>query len=302
MKSVTFQAGQSSVMVGTASTGSGHCLNGDSRSSGRSGFPPVFPRPFSDMGASSLDKEAVGADTSSKFFDGMLESENVAPIPFWKRALDLTLVLLTLPLWLPLMMVITVFIKIASPGPVFYRQSRVGFRGKRFMLYKFRSMQVNAATTMHESHLEQLMSQNIPMTKLDAADRRIIWGGRTLRAIGLDELPQLINVIWGEMSLVGPRPCTVLEFNRYLPSQKARVNVLPGLTGYWQVNGKNRTTFNEMIEMDLLYGRKMSLALDLAIICWTLPALWRQASDLAWARTLRGSSKHRAPIQISPLS
>ena len=111
------------------------------------------------------------------------------------------------------------------------------------------------------------MQTNCPMTKLDCrGDARLIRGGRILRALGLDELPQLFNVIRGEMSLVGPRPCTPHEFDRYLPEQKLRVNAPPGLTGYWQVNGKNKTCFSRMIEMDIFYAAHMSLKMDLSII------------------------------------
>jgi lipopolysaccharide/colanic/teichoic acid biosynthesis glycosyltransferase len=112
------------------------------------------------------------------------------------------------------------------------------------------------------------------MTKLDASgDPRIIPGGRILRAMGLDELPQLFNVLRGEMSLVGPRPCTPYEFQRFQAWQQERVNAAPGLTGYWQVNGKNKTTFTEMINMDIFYTKKMSLWLDLSIILRTVPAV-----------------------------
>ena len=145
------------------------------------------------------------------------------------------------------------------------------------MLFKFRTMKVNVETESHERHLEQLINDNRPMTKLDAAgDPRIIRGGRLLRAAGLDELPQLLNVLSGEMSLVGPRPCTPSEFQRYQPWQKARVNAPPGLTGYWQVNGKNKTTFTEMINLDIFYAKNMSLWLDLAIIARTMPAIVAQ--------------------------
>src|SRR5207244_11003909 len=139
--------------------------------------------------------------------------------------------------------------------------------GKRFMIFKFRSMKVNAEAQSHQQHLESLMRANSPMTKLDASgDLRLIAGGRIMRAGGLDELPQIFNVLGGEMSLVGPRPCFPHEFERYEPWQRARVNAPPGLTGYWQVNGKNRTTFSEMIEMDILYSKKMSVWLDLTIM------------------------------------
>jgi lipopolysaccharide/colanic/teichoic acid biosynthesis glycosyltransferase len=111
------------------------------------------------------------------------------------------------------------------------------------------------------------------MTKLDSGDPRIIAGGRILRALGLDELPQLFNVLRGDMSLVGPRPCTPYEFQRYKDWQQERVNALPGLTGYWQVKGKNKTTFTEMVQMDIWYTRNLSPWLDLAIMVRTLPAI-----------------------------
>jgi lipopolysaccharide/colanic/teichoic acid biosynthesis glycosyltransferase len=204
----------------------------------------------------------------------------VAPgeIPGWKRILDVTCILISLPFWLPVVIVVALWIKIVSPGPIFFRQERVGYRGKRFMILKFRTMKVNVETQSHERHLEQLMKADCPMIKLDASgDPRIIRGGRILRALALDELPQLLNVLRGEMSLVGPRPCTPHEFKHYVGWQQERVNAPPGLTGYWQVNGKNKTTFSEMIRMDIFYAKNMSLLLDLAIILRTLPAVMAQA-------------------------
>jgi exopolysaccharide production protein ExoY len=185
-----------------------------------------------------------------------------------------------MPFWLPVVIFLTLWIKFASPGPIFFRQERVGHRGKRFMILKFRTMKVNVETQSHERYLEQLIHANRPMTKLDAAgDPRIIPGGRILRATGLDELPQLFNVFRGDMSLVGPRPCTPHEFSRYLPWQQERVNAAPGLTGYWQVNGKNKTTFTEMINMDIFYTKNMSLWLDLTIMFKTFPAVMAQVTE-----------------------
>jgi exopolysaccharide production protein ExoY len=199
--------------------------------------------------------------------------------PLWKRLLDLLLVLLTMCIWLPLMVLTMCLIKVASPGPAFYRQRRIGFRGRPFMIFKFRSMKVNAETQTHEEYVEKLIQTESPLTKLDADDPRLISFGRFLRSTGLDELPQLFNVLRGEMSLVGPRPCTEREFGCFLPWQKARVQAPPGLTGYWQVNGKNKTTFNQMMRMDLHYAREMSLWLDLSIICKTFPAIVEQTLD-----------------------
>jgi exopolysaccharide production protein ExoY len=197
--------------------------------------------------------------------------------PQWKYILDLTCILVSLPIWLPLFIALALWIKISSPGPIFFRQERIGYRGKRFMIFKFRTMKVNVETQSHERHLDQLIQADCPMTKLDASgDPRIISGGRILRAIGLDELPQIFNVLRREMSLVGPRPCTPHEFERYQPWQQERVNAAPGLTGYWQVNGKNKTTFTQMVRMDIHYARSMSLWLDLAILFKTIPAVTTQ--------------------------
>jgi lipopolysaccharide/colanic/teichoic acid biosynthesis glycosyltransferase len=190
--------------------------------------------------------------------------------PGWKSGLDITCILLTLPVWLPLMILLMVVTRIASPGPIFYRQERIGFGGRHFFIWKFRTMKLSAETEAHERHLEKLIRIDCPMTKLDAyGDPRLAPFGRILRASGLDELPQIFNVLCGEMSLVGPRPCTPNEFAHYQPWQRERVNGLPGLTGYWQVNGKNKTTFNEMIAMDLFYLRSMSVLLDLKIMLKT---------------------------------
>jgi len=171
-------------------------------------------------------------------------------------------------------------IRFISPGPIFYRQERVGYRRNRFMIFKFRTMHVNTETRTHEEYFAHLMRVDRPMAKLDGkGDSRLIACGRLLRASGLDELPQIFNVLRGEMSLVGPRPCLPHEFERYEPWQRKRVYALPGLTGYWQVNGKNKTTFKEMIAMDVFYSRNMSIWLDLSIILKTVPVLIGQALE-----------------------
>jgi exopolysaccharide production protein ExoY len=224
---------------------------------------------------------SIGSETppAAQVDEGSVRQITVR-IPRWKRILDLVLVFLSLPLWLPLMTLVMLLIKVGSPGPIFYRQERVGYRRKLFMIFKFRSMQVNAETGSHERHLANLMGDNTPMTKLDAAgDPRLIPLGRLFRASGLDELPQIFNVIRGDMSLVGPRPCLPYEFQRYAPWQQERVNAAPGLTGYWQVNGKNKTTFGEMIDMDIFYSKNMSFCLDVTIILKTVPAIIQQVLE-----------------------
>ena len=206
---------------------------------------------------------------------------DLARIPGWKRALDISLIILTFPLLLPLALIIAGLIRVVSSGPVLFKQERVGYRGSRFMCFKFRTMVVNADATVHQGHLNHLMSSNVPMVKMDAqGDPRIIPFGPLLRSSGLDELPQLINVLRGEMSLVGPRPCMAYEYDRYLPWQKERFNTVPGLTGLWQVSGKNRTTFVEMVRLDIVYARNQTFWLDLKIVLKTIPALIGQMRDI----------------------
>jgi lipopolysaccharide/colanic/teichoic acid biosynthesis glycosyltransferase len=138
-------------------------------------------------------------------------------------------------------------------------------------------MFVGAETTAHQGYLQHLMKSGAPMVKLDArGDSRIIPFGVLLRSSGLDELPQLINVLRGEMSMVGPRPCLAYECEDYLPWQWERFNTLPGLTGLWQVSGKNQTTFAEMMQLDISYAREKTLWLDLMIILKTVPAILGQ--------------------------
>jgi lipopolysaccharide/colanic/teichoic acid biosynthesis glycosyltransferase len=192
----------------------------------------------------------------------------------WKRGLDILLVLAALPFLLPLMLSIAVLIWIVSDGPILFRQERVGHLGRRFMCFKFRTMIAGTDTSIHQGHLHRLISSREPMVKMDVkGDPRIIPLGVLLRSSGLDELPQIINVLRGEMSLVGPRPCLPYELDKYLPWQQERFNTLPGLTGLWQVSGKNRTTFDEMIQLDIDYARGKTLWFDLKIIFKTIPAL-----------------------------
>jgi lipopolysaccharide/colanic/teichoic acid biosynthesis glycosyltransferase len=153
--------------------------------------------------------------------------------------------------------------------------------GKQFRCLKFRTMAVNADSGVHQRHFQQLMSSNQLMRKLDGVgDSRLISGGLWLRCLGIDELPQLINVLRGEMSLVGPRPCVPYEYEMFQPRHRQRCETLPGLTGLWQVNGKNRTTFEKMIELDLAYVEKKSFFLDLKIMVCTVPAILLQVWDL----------------------
>jgi lipopolysaccharide/colanic/teichoic acid biosynthesis glycosyltransferase len=217
-------------------------------------------------------------------------SSKADPYLRWKRMLDVLLILLALPFLIPLALFIALLIRSVSTGPVLFKQERVGHQGRRFMCFKFRTMFVDADTNLHQGHLHQLMNSNTPMLKMDAkGDPRIIPFGVLLRASGLDELPQLINVLRGEMSLVGPRPCLPYEYDKYLPWQRERFETMPGLTGLWQVSGKNKTTFVEMIQLDIRYAKNKTLGWDLKIILMTIPALVIQMLETRQAR--RASSR-----------
>ena len=220
-------------------------------------------------------------------------------IPAWKRTLDVALVLLILPIVVFLASIVYCWIKAVSPGPVLFRQTRMGRNGKPFTIYKFRSMKLQAPTQVHEAHVEHLIKSNMPMTKLDMmGDSRLIKGGCLIRTSGLDELPQLIHVLTGEMSLVGPRPCLLREFELYEPSQRHRFSVQPGLTGKWQVSRTATTTFSEMVRMDDDYVNQLSPLTDLKIILKTPLALLMQMKTCGNSKSQRfdtqPSSRRRA--------
>lgn len=219
-----------------------------------------------------------------KIFNNRLSDKNTLServwIPTWKRVFDISLIILVLPLLMPLVLAIAVIIRIVSKGPILFKQERMGRDGQKFLCYKFRTMHVGATSVSHADHLLRLIQSDAPMTKMDAkGDSRIIPFGVILRATGMDELPQLINVLRGEMSIVGPRPCLPYEYQHYLPWQYERCSVAPGLTGLWQVSGKNKTTFSQMIQFDIDYARQRSLMLDLKIIFKTFPVLLNQVSE-----------------------
>jgi lipopolysaccharide/colanic/teichoic acid biosynthesis glycosyltransferase len=216
--------------------------------------------------------------------------QQAPPLLAWKRSLDLAIVVLMAPGLLLLAAGVALVVICGSRGPVLFRQRRVGYKGRQFTCYKFRTMQVDADSASHQGHTRHLMKNEVPMTKLDArSDPRLIPLGGMLRATGLDELPQLINVVRGEMSIVGPRPCIPYEYELYEPWQRRRFDAVPGLTGLWQVSGKNRTTFKEMIRLDIEYSERSSLWLDLKIILKTLPALWSQCLDIRAAKRKQAS-------------
>jgi exopolysaccharide biosynthesis polyprenyl glycosylphosphotransferase len=193
-----------------------------------------------------------------------------APVSWLKRAFDLffgTLIAIGIA---PIVLAIALAIKLDSPGSVFYAQERVGKDGARFRMWKFRSMRQDA-----DRLLEELRAKNEasgPLFKM-RHDPRVTRVGRLLRRSSLDELPQLFNVLLGEMSLVGPRPPVPSEVAQYEDWQHGRLRAVPGMTGLWQVSGRSDVPFHDMVRLDLHYIRNWSLWLDLEIILRTIPAV-----------------------------
>ncbi len=198
----------------------------------------------------------------------------VVPSPAWaswqrvaKRALDITVAAALLVLAAPLMLLVAVAIKLDSPGPVIFRQRRVGKDGRLFTFYKFRGMVADAEARLHEvAHLNEVDG---PIFK-SRRDPRVTRVGRVLRRTSLDELPQLWNVLRGDMSLVGPRPPLPTEVAQYEPWQRDRLLAPGGITGLWQVSGRNLLGFEDMVRLDLEYITRWSLWLDLVILARTV--------------------------------
>ncbi len=197
----------------------------------------------------------------------------------YKRALDITVTVLLLPLLLLVSVVVAVLIRLDSEGPVLFKQKRVGRNGVEFYMYKFRSMYVNADETVHRQAIKLYMNgealnngSSKHIYKL-AADSRVTRIGRFIRKTSIDELPQFINVLRGEMSLVGPRPPTSYEVEDYTSQSLLRLCGKPGLTGPWQVYGRSCVPFADMVEMDIDYLRRQSIWLDIKLIVLTLPVM-----------------------------
>jgi exopolysaccharide biosynthesis polyprenyl glycosylphosphotransferase len=187
-----------------------------------------------------------------------------------KRFIDILIASFVLVASSPLLLVVAATIKLTSRGPVIFHQERAGFHGRRFRMHKFRTM-VRAAEDLRD----QLIHRNEmsgPVFKV-SDDPRLTSVGRILRRMSLDELPQLVNVVKGEMSLVGPRPLPLYEARRIKDAQRRRLAVRPGITGLWQVSGRNTVDFEEWMQMDLLYVDQWSLLLDLKILVRTIPAV-----------------------------
>ena len=203
---------------------------------------------------------------------------------FVKRVSDILISVAALTVTAPLLAAIAIWIKLDSKGDVFFRQERVGMDWRVFLCYKFRSMHADADERVHREAYQRNIAgdesanagdDDAPVYGKVKNDPRVTRAGRLLRRTSLDELPQLFNVLFGDMSVVGPRPPIAYEVEAYEPWQRKRLDMKPGITGLWQVSGRNRLTFEEMVRTDLFYIENWSLWLDLKIILLTLPAVWR---------------------------
>ena len=187
-----------------------------------------------------------------------------------KRIFDLGVSLAGLVLLIPIMPLIAVMIKLDTPGPVFFKQDRVGKNGKPFKFYKFRSMRQDADSRKQE--LEALNEKDGPIFKV-RTDPRITSVGKFLRRSSLDEIPQIFNVIRGDMSIVGPRPPLPSEVESYQPWHLRRLDVTPGITCFWQISGRSHLSFNEWMRLDMEYIKHRSFKTDLTIFLKTIPAV-----------------------------
>ncbi|MGV8084608.1 MAG: sugar transferase, partial [Coriobacteriia bacterium] len=195
-----------------------------------------------------------------------------------KRSMDVVLSAMLLILLSPLMLITALFIKLDSPGPVLFRQVRGGLNGKPFRIFKFRSMHMDASPELHKKYVARLIKENLTPEQVNGNgnhslkmenDPRVTRVGKFIRKSSIDELPQLINVLRGDMSMIGPRPDVPYAVEYYQEWHKRRLECLPGLTGWWQVRGRNRVSYDDMIRMDLYYIDHMSFWLDVKIILLT---------------------------------
>ena len=207
----------------------------------------------------------------------------VSLYPIAKRVLDIVLASGALVILFPLMVLIAIAVKLDSPGPAIFRQTRVGRWGRDFVMWKFRSMRVDADDNLHREFAKNYINGNTSKIGIASADGHVVFKpngdnritrvGKFLRQTSLDELPNLINVLKGEMSVVGPRPVVRYEVEQYSKWHLQRLAVLPGLTGLPQVRGRGRLTFEKAIRLDLEYIEHRSLLLDIQIILQTFPVL-----------------------------
>ncbi len=255
------------------------------------------PRTVQSVELQSERAATVSTDGQEPGVGPLLEANANRSYFLCKRCLDVCLAGVILFLLVPVLLFIAVLIKLDSRGPVFFTHERVGAKRKntgretvwvvtKFGMHKFRSMSVNADSRVHEAYIRDFVAGRVQPSEENGGkfkltnDPRVTRVGRMLRRTSLDELPQLFNVLKGQMSLVGPRPVPSYEVACYPNGEHKRLAALPGITGLWQVNGRCRVSFEEMIRMDLEYIRNASLWLDLRILLLTIPAvLWGRGAE-----------------------
>jgi exopolysaccharide biosynthesis polyprenyl glycosylphosphotransferase len=228
----------------------------------------VVPGAFALMRGRTILSEVMGLPLLEVHYPRLDNTQRTL-----KRVLDVTVSLVGLVLLSPLFLAVAIAVRLDSPGPVLFRQKRVGADEKVFVCYMFRSMQSDAE--VRQTVLEDLNEVEGPAFKI-RDDPRVTRVGRFLRRWSIDESPQLVNVLKGEMSLVGPRPLPVRDFLRMEESHKGRLGAVPGMTGYWQIRGRSDLSFEEMVRLDLYYIENWSLSFDLKIILKTLGAVLRR--------------------------
>lgn len=234
----------------------------------------LWPRPS----ASSFEEPIK---TEGGKWVGCVTPPNTIYVRWGKRCIDIALSLVALVLLAPLHLLLAVVVKLTSPGPAIFCQKAVGKGGRLFDFYKFRSMYSGSQTDVHRQVIRQVVQRGEPVTHDSegrpvfkiTSDPRVTPVGRILRKYSVDELPQLYNVLRGDMSLVGPRPPLPYEAELYDDFQRQRLLVPPGMTGLAQVKARHRASFEEMVHYDLEYIRRQSLLLDLKLMFWTIPAL-----------------------------
>jgi lipopolysaccharide/colanic/teichoic acid biosynthesis glycosyltransferase len=225
----------------------------------------VFPAKRAGGAAEDVPGSSRGGNVARR---GGIAEFLATRTPRWKRVVDVAVASAGLVVFGPVMLLAALLIKCVSSGPAFFRQTRIGLAGRPFGLLKLRSMRAGNDASVHRRHAAELIRSGEPMEKL-ASDGRVFALGSFLRRTCIDELPQLVNVLRGEMSLVGPRPCLAYEAAEYACWHARRFDIAPGMTGLWQVSGKNALTFAEMVRLDIAYVRTLSPWLDLKILVKT---------------------------------
>ncbi len=213
----------------------------------------------------------LNASTATRDLAGVGQREHAYALAT-KRSLDVSISTIVLLVLLPVLLVVSLLVRLSSPGPVLFRQQRVGREGKRFSFYKFRTMYYGSDDSAHRAYYQQLVegaARPVGRSFKLEDDPRVTPIGRFLRRYSIDEFPQLFNVLRGDMSLVGPRPPIPFEVELYGTRELQRLTVRPGITGLWQVSGRSNLDFQTMIELDLAYIAGWSLLNDIRILLRT---------------------------------